>query len=190
MRGISLSALMVGAVLVTAGERDAGAATPEREVLVVNPAASPVNVQGHTTVSGTVACSQAAPYQVFGSVSAVLLGTPTVTLEGSPMVSVAPKLTATALFREATIPVDGFLTLNIPTAEYEEIRVVVQSECAACNLSVRYFIGTSLIDEQTIEAARIATRLFRVPGTSFLIETSNPGGGAPADVTIAVYGRP
>ena len=197
-------ALIAGGVLFGSDVPGAYAATPEREVLVVNPATNPVFVQGQATVSGTVACTQTAPYHVFGSVdigsptvnavisgtpAVTLAGTPEVTLAGAPMVTIPPKLTTTPILRDLTLPPGGFVSLNVPTSEYEEIRVLFDSNCGGCDVQLRYFIGTTLIDQEIVEGARNVTKLFRLPGTSFFVEVTNVG-GMEAEAKVVVFGRP
>jgi hypothetical protein len=152
---------------------------------IVNPATDPVK----STILGTVTtmigntAAEAIPVTVQGepTVNAVLTGTPSV--------SVAPRSTVAAFpKRSVTVAAGNTMTFHISSAEYEEIRVVVQSTSTS-PLKVYTFFDRMRIDDAPIPAGGTFSPVYRLPGTGFDVSVSNEQGTEEVTANVAIYGR-
>ena len=102
----------------------------------------------------------------------------------TPVSYTSPVPTALRSFRTS----DNKLVF-IDTTGYEEVRAVFMSNCASCSVKIRFYIEGMLIDETTVTGATVHTQNLRLPGTMLMINMEDPG-ATPANVKLAVFGRP
>jgi hypothetical protein len=187
-------ALLVVAAGVLRGDIAAGdprevqqaAAGPNQvNAYIVNPATDPVK----STILGTVTtkigntAAEAIPVMVQGetTVNAVLTGTPTVSVAPRSTLAVFPK-------RNVTVAAGNTMTFHISSAEYEEIRVVVQVTSTS-PLTVSTFFDLMRIDDAPIQAGGTFTQVYRLAGTGFDVSVSNEQGTEEGTANVAIYGR-
>ncbi len=183
LSGMVMAFALVMAMPLSLAGKDA------KEVEIVN---TPLPVTGNVGVSGAVAASQSGPWAVG------LIGTPMVTISGTPSVTSASGDQTVLVGSYVGDPAGGGTFVSAVSgnvAPYKTIRVMTNcfagGQCANINVRIYNTVGgrSYLIDQFPMQNFVVAGNVYEVLGTNLTVQLQNHNAGPVTDVGVAVFGR-